>query len=49
MLMSHVCLGANDWLDALLFTLLIEIDDAVHVSVIGHAKRRHSFGGRLAN
>ena len=49
MLMSHVCLGANDWLNPFFFALLIKIDDAIHVAVIGHSKRWHSFGCSFAN
>jgi hypothetical protein len=49
MLVRHVRLGANDWLDAFFFALLVKIDDAIHVAVIGHAKRRHAFGCSFAN
>jgi hypothetical protein len=36
MLMSHVCLSANNWLNTLLFALSIKIESSVHVAVIGH-------------
>ena len=49
MLMSHVRLGANDWLDAFFFALFIEINDAIHVAVIGHSKCWHAFGCGFAN
>jgi hypothetical protein len=39
MLMSHVCLSANNWLNALLFTLSIKIESSVHIAVIGHPQR----------
>ena len=34
---GHVCLGANNWLDATLGALFIKIDDAIHIAVIGNA------------
>ena len=38
----HVGLGADDGLDALLLALFVEVDDAVHVAVIGDAQCRLS-------
>ena len=49
MLVGHVRLGTDDWLNAFFFALLIKIDYAIHVAVIGHSKRWHSFGCRFAN
>jgi hypothetical protein len=49
MLVRHVRLGANDWLDAFFFALLIKIDNAIHVAVIGHSKCRHTFGCGFTN
>ena len=34
----HVGLGADDGLNALLFALFVEVDDAVHVAVVGDAQ-----------
>ena len=43
----HVGLGTDDGLDALLLALFVEVDDSVHIAVIGNAQRRlavlHSF------
>jgi hypothetical protein len=44
MLMSHVCLSANNWLNALLFTLSIKIESSVHIAVIGHPQRGLAIG-----
>ena len=49
MLVRHVRLGANDWLNTFFFALFIKIDNAIHVAVIGHAKCWHSFGSCFAN
>jgi hypothetical protein len=49
MLVRHVRLGANDWLDPFFFALLIKIDNAIHVAVIGYSKRRHTFGCGFTN
>ena len=35
---GHVGLGADDRLDALLAALLVEVDDPVHVAVVGDAE-----------
>src|SRR5690606_13331556 len=45
----HVRLGAEDGLDALLAALLVEVEDAVHVVVIGDADRRLTVGHRRPN
>ena len=34
----HVGLGANDWLNALLTTFVVKLDNAVHVAVIGNTQ-----------
>ena len=39
-IVSHVGLGANDGLDALLLALFVELDNAIHVAVVGNAKSR---------
>ena len=49
MLVRHVRLGTDDRLNSFFFALLIKIDNAIHVAVIGHAKCRHTFGGSFAN
>ena len=49
MLVRHVCLGTNNWLNALFFALLVKIDDAIHVAVIGHSKCWHPFCCSFAN
>jgi hypothetical protein len=36
MLVRHVRLGADDWLNAFFFALLVKIDNAIHVAVIGY-------------
>ena len=38
-LVGHVGLGADDRLDALLGAFLVEVDDPVHVAVVGDAER----------
>ena len=38
-------LGPDDWLHANVFGRLVEIEDAVHVAVIGNADRRLTVGG----
>jgi hypothetical protein len=49
MLMSHVCLSANDWLNTLLFALSIKIERSVHVAVIGHTQRGLTIGRCCCN
>jgi hypothetical protein len=49
MLVRHVRLSADDWLNSFFFALFIKIDNAIHVAVIGHAKGWHSFGSCFAN
>ena len=49
MLMSHVCLSTNDWLNTLLFALSIKIERSIHVAVIGHAQRGLTIGHRCCN
>ena len=46
---GHVGLGADDRLDALLVALLVEVQRAVHVAVIGHPDRRHAVLHRLGD
>ena len=48
-LMGHVGLGADDRLDPLLLALLVELEGAVHVAVIGHRDRRLAVGDRLGH
>ena len=40
MVVSHVGLSADDRLDALLLALFIELDNAVHVAVVGNSESR---------
>jgi hypothetical protein len=49
MLMSHVCLGTNDWLNTLLFALPIEIECSVHIAVIGHSQCGLAIGNGCGN
>ena len=37
---GHIGLGTNDWLDALGPTFFIEVENSVHVAVIGHSEGR---------
>ena len=37
MLVSHVGLGADNWLDALFVAFAIKIENAIHISVVGNA------------
>ena len=46
---GHVRLGADDRLDPLLVALLVEVQRAVHVAVIGHPDRRHAVLHRLGH
>ena len=46
---GHVGLGADDRLDALLAALLVELQRAVHVAVIGDPDRRLPVGHRLGH
>ena len=46
---GHVGLGADDRLDPLLVALLVELERAVHVAVIGHADRRLPVGDGLGD
>jgi hypothetical protein len=43
-LVGHVGLGAQDGLDPLLPALLVEVEDAVHVAVVGDAEGRLAVG-----
>ena len=38
MVVRHVSLSTKDWLYALLDTFFIELDDAIHVAVIGNTE-----------
>ena len=49
MIVGHVGLGADDRLDPLLVALLVEVERAVHVPVIGHADRRLAVADRLGD
>ncbi|CAB4762576.1 unannotated protein [freshwater metagenome] len=49
MLVSHIGLGANDWLYTVLITFAIEIENPVHVAVVGYAECGHPLLARLAN
>jgi hypothetical protein len=49
MLMSHVCLSTNDWLNTLLFALPIKIERSVHIAVIGHSQCGLTIGHRCGN
>jgi hypothetical protein len=40
MVVSHVGLGADDWLDALFLALFVELDNAIHVAVVGNSESR---------
>jgi hypothetical protein len=46
MVVGHVGLGPDDRLDPLAPALLVEVEDAVHVAVIGDAQRGLTVGGR---
>ena len=46
---GHVGLGADDRLDPLLAALLVELEGAVHVAVIGHPDRRLAVGDGLGH
>ena len=43
---GHVGLGADDRLDPVVLTRLVEVEDAVHVAVVGDAHRRLAVGHR---
>jgi hypothetical protein len=49
MVVSHVGLGAEDRLDALLAALLVELECPVHVAVIGQPERRLPVGDRFGH
>ncbi len=40
MIVGHIGLGADDRLDADILACLVEVEDAVHVAVVGHRHRR---------
>ena len=42
--MGHISLGADDWLDPLREASPIEVDNPVHVAVVGHSQRRLPVG-----
>ena len=46
---GHVRLGADDRLDAVALALLVEVEDPVHVAVVGDAERRLAVGDRLGD
>ena len=48
MLVGHVGLGANDWLDAVFVAFAIKVENAVHISVVGNAKCGHALFACLA-
>ncbi len=48
-IVGHVGLGTDDRLDALLVALLVEVQRAVHVAVIGHPDCRHPVGHRFGH
>ena len=45
-LVGHVGLGSDDWLDTLRLALAVEVENAVHVSVVGDTERRLAVCGR---
>ena len=47
--MCHVRLGTDDGFNSLLLTLTVEVEDPVHVAVIGNAKRGLTIGHRCRN
>ncbi len=49
MLVGHVGLHTDDRFDALVIARLVEIENSVHVPVIGHAECALSVGDRLGN
>ena len=42
---GHVCLGADHWFDAVIVAGVIEVQDAVHVPMIGDTQRWLSVSG----
>ena len=48
-IVGHVGLGADDRLDALSLALLVELQGAVHVAVIGDADRRLAVADRFGH
>jgi hypothetical protein len=49
MFVSLISLHPDDWLDALGLAFLIEIKNAVHVAVVGHAESRLTVRRRTGN
>ena len=46
---SHIGLGADDGLNALLTTFVIELDNAIHVAVVGDAQCRLTIGNSFCH
>ena len=45
----HIGLGTNDWFDALLLAGFVEVENAVHVAVVGNPDGGLSVGARCSN
>jgi hypothetical protein len=41
---GHIGLGTDDWLHALSPTFFVEVENSVHIAVIGHSERRLAIG-----
>ena len=48
-LVGHIGLGADDWLDALGPTFFVEVENAIHVAVIGHTESGLTIGDRFGD